>query len=280
MYVYHYTNDEGFKGIIESQELWATSIYHLNDWKEFDYGRDALVNSVKDLLENNEAADAGAKLLSYLYDTHPSLFVCSFSAAEDGDDLAQWRAYSHNGGYAIGFPIDKLISHANILKFDWFLCEYGTKSTDQFVQKLANIIEQIFKMAGGVKQFNSQFPFNDPTNDPLLAILLKFVAKYKHDAFKAEKEHRFVRLLTSIEHPRFRMSGSSLIPYVAFSLKNKDLWKQAQIVMSPCLPNAAKLRFESVKEFLKSELSKHKLPTDCAISVRLSKAPYRNIMGG
>jgi hypothetical protein len=280
MYVYHYTTDEGFKGIIESQELWATSIYHLNDWKEFDYGREALIESTKALLKSKEVADAGAEMLSYLYDTHPSLFVCSFSAAEDGDDLTQWRAYSSKGGYAIGFPIVKLMEHAAMQKFDWLLCEYSTTSASQFVEKLANIIEQIFQMAGGIGRFQSQFPFKDPSRNPLMAMLLKFVAKYKHDAFKAEKEHRFVRLLTSIEQPRIRMSGGLSVPYVAFSLKNQELWKQAQIVMSPCLPDAAKLRRKSVKEFLEYELGRHELPVDCAKSVRLSRAPYRNTMSG
>jgi len=277
-YVYHYTTNEGFKGIIESQELWATSIYHLNDWKEFDYGREAIIESTKALLKSKEVADAGVELLSYLYSIRPSLFVCSFSAAEDGDDLTQWRAYSPKGGYAIGFPIVKLLRCAGIQRFDLFQCEYGTISASQFVERLASIIERIFEMAGGVNGFRSQFPFNDSSKNPLMAMLLKFVAKYKHDAFKAEKEHRLVRLLTSIEHPRHRMSGSTQIPYVAFSLKDQELWKQAQIVMSPCLPNVAKLRRESVKEFLESELGRHELPTDCARSVRLSKAPYRNMM--
>ena len=163
-YVYHYTTDEGFKGIIESQELWATSIYHLNDWKEFDYGRDAFIESAKALLKGEVAADAAAQLLSYLYDTHPSLFLCSFSAAEDGDDLTQWRAYSPKGGYAIGFPIATLLTHAGMLRFDLLRCEYGTTSAGPFVEKLANIIEKIFEMAGGVNGFRSQFPFNERKN--------------------------------------------------------------------------------------------------------------------
>jgi len=135
-------------------------------------------------------------------------------------------------------------------------------------------------MAGGVKQFHSQFPFNDPSNNPFLTILLKYVAKYKHDAFRAENEHRLVHLLIPAEYPRFRMSGSVLVPYVPFSLNNGELWKQAQIVMSPCLPDDAKIRLEAVKNFLESELGRRQLPTDCAKSVRLSKAPYRTVISG
>jgi hypothetical protein len=279
-YVYHYTTDEGFKGIIESQEIWATSIYHLNDYAEFKHGSDAFIESAKALLNSKKSVDAAIQLLSYLSDTHPPLFVCSFSAAGDGDDLSQWRAYSRGSGYAIGFPIAELSSHAGILRFDLWQCEYGTTDASRFVEGLVEIMEQIFEIAGGVNGFRLQFPFKDPSKDGMLAMLLKFVAKYKHDAFSAEREWRLVYLLKTGDRVRFRMSDSVSVPYVDFSLKNEELWKQAQIVVSPCLPDAAELKRESTSAFLESELRKHNLPTDCARSIRLSKAPYRNMMGG
>ncbi len=279
-YVYHYTIAEGFKGIVEGQELWATSIYHLNDWTEFDQGRDAFTERAMTLLKSQEAAEAAAQLLYYLHDVHPPLFVCSFSAGEDGDDLAQWRAYSPKGGYAIGFPIAKLLTHAGMLSFDLLQCEYGTAGAQGAAERIVKIIEQILQMAGGVKGFRSQFPFNDPSKDGLLAVLLTFVARYKHDAFSAEKEYRLVHRLAPGEQQRFRMSGSVLLPYIPLSLQNEELWKQAQIVVSPCLPDAAELRRESVGAFLESELRKHNLPTDCARNIRLSRAPYRAVLGG
>ncbi|MFO1205708.1 MAG: hypothetical protein U1E63_08295 [Burkholderiales bacterium] len=33
-YLYHYTTAEGLKGIVESQQLWATNIAYLNDAEE------------------------------------------------------------------------------------------------------------------------------------------------------------------------------------------------------------------------------------------------------
>jgi len=278
-YVYHYTTDEGFTGIIKSQELWATSIHHLNDWTEFEHGRRAFVEGAKALLKDKEAVDAAVQLLSYLYDPHPRLFVCSFSDALDGDDLSQWRAYCPRSGYAIGFPIDGLLKPAGIQGFDLWQCEYDTVGASQFVKGLVDIIENIFEMAGGAKGFRAQYPFNDPAKDGLLAQILRVVAKYKHKAFSAEHEWRLVYLLTHGNCPRLRMVGGVLVPYMAFSLKNEDLWRQAQIVMSPCLPDAAKRREEAVAAFLESELAMHKLPTDCARSIRRSSAPYRTSTG-
>ena len=218
--------------------------------------------------------------MSYLHDTHPPLFVCSFSAVADGDDLTQWRAYSANGGYAIGFPIADLLSHAGMLRIDLLQCEYSTAGTQGAVEGTIKIIEQIIQMAGGIKGFRSQFPFNDASKDGLLAMLLKLVARYKHDAFSAEQEWRLVYLLTPGDQRRFRMSASALVPYVAFNLKSEELWKKAQVVVSPCVPDGAELRRESVGAFLESELRKQNLPTHCARTVRLSRAPCRTAMGG
>ncbi|OHB73757.1 MAG: hypothetical protein A2Z25_00740 [Planctomycetes bacterium RBG_16_55_9] len=52
-YVYHYTTTEGFKGILESGEIWATSIYCLNDWTEFEYAREPFIDSVRALLKDS-----------------------------------------------------------------------------------------------------------------------------------------------------------------------------------------------------------------------------------
>lgn len=278
-YLYHYTTADGFKGIIESQDLWATSIYHLNDWTEFEHGRDAFIESAKALLKDEKVLDAVMQLLSYLHDQHPPLFVCSFSAAKDGDDLTQWRAYSSEGGCAIGFPTARLLNETGMQRFDLLQCEYDTAGVGKTVEGTVKIMGHIIEMAGGIRGFRSQFLFNDPTKDGLLALLLKFVAKYKHEAFITEKEWRLVHLLEPGEHPRFRMSGNIQVPYVSFSLKNEGLWKQAKIVLSPCLAETVERRRKSVQAFLEFELRKHNLPTDCARTVRPSRAPYRATVG-
>src|SRR5258708_7067446 len=37
-FVFHYTTTEGLRGIVENNELWATSAYFLNDTTEITYG--------------------------------------------------------------------------------------------------------------------------------------------------------------------------------------------------------------------------------------------------
>jgi hypothetical protein len=272
--VYHYTDARGFKGIIESQEIWATSIYYLNDWTEFYHGRDAFIDGAKALLKSEEKGDAAREMLRVLSNSRPQMFVCSFSGAKDGDDLSQWRAYCPKGGYAIGFPVAELLKHAHALQLNLYQCNYGSPNSQGTVEKFADIIGKVIDMAGGLNGFRSQFQFSNP----LMDMLLIFIAQYKNDAFIAENEHRLVSISRYNADLRFRMSGSLSVPYVAFSLKNKELWEQAQIVLSPCLGSRQELRLESAKMFLESELQKKDLPNDCARNIRVSKVPYRSAM--
>ena len=271
-YVYHYTDAAGFKGIVENQEIWATSIYYLNDWTEFYHGRDAFVEGAKTLLKSKEAEEAAKEMLPVLSNSRPYMFVCSFSGAEDGDDLSQWRAYCPRGGYAIGFPIGELLNHANTLHLQLQPCDYGSPSSQGTVKRFAEIIEKIMDMCGGPTKFRA----NLATCIPLMGTLLTFIARYKHQAFSAEMEHRLVSPWDYSADLRFRMSGSLLVPYVAFSLSEEKLWKQAQIVLSPCTGDSRELRVESTKMFLKYALQKNNLPIDCTKSVRVSRAPYRS----
>jgi hypothetical protein len=179
-YVYHYTTTDGFKGILESGEIWATSIYCLNDWTEFEYARKPFIDSLPALLNNEDTAGGAASLLPDLdkfVNPRPPLFVCSFSAARDGDDLGQWRAYSHPYGYAIGFHVDTLRNYAGLLGFSLVPCEYGTADIQETAKRTAEIMGKTIDRHGGVVRFRSQYPFGDPWSEQVL----KAVAGYKND---------------------------------------------------------------------------------------------------
>lgn len=281
-YVYHYTTTKGFKGILESGEIWATSIYCLNDWTEFEHARKPFIDSLPALLNNEETADGAALLLSdldELVNKRPPLFVCSFSAARDGDDLGQWRAYSNPYGYAIGFHVGTLLNYAGMLRFDLVRCEYGITGIQEMAKGTAEIMARIIRMAGGVERFRLQYPLGDPLSEQIL----KVVARYKNEAYSAEEEHRLVYHLQPSDCERYRTCHGERVPYVALSLRNdkgwtksliEKLWKEAKIVMSPRRPEKAQAEREALAAFLESELRKHQLPTDCAGTVRVSQVPY------
>jgi hypothetical protein len=105
--LYHYTNDIGLRGVLETGTLWLTDMFNLNDPSELSHGISHLVGIL-----NSNAVDGPfeAKNFAQRFDQYlkhggqrrfAHYFVGSFTEA--GDDLGQWRAYADNGrGYALG----------------------------------------------------------------------------------------------------------------------------------------------------------------------------------
>ena len=105
--IFHYTNDQGLKGIFESGKFWLTNLFSLNDPSELNHG----IRLALDILQsktNNGPEEAKLFCKNFkqlLYENAESIahnFVCCFS--KDSDDLGQWRANGDDGqGFAIGF---------------------------------------------------------------------------------------------------------------------------------------------------------------------------------
>jgi hypothetical protein len=106
--IYHYTNDVGLTGILDSGKIWFTDIFDLNDPSELSHGFAHAVNILK---RTAAGGPPESKLFAQQFEAFLTqggiqavahYFVCSFSS--NSDDLGQWRAYGDNGrGYALGF---------------------------------------------------------------------------------------------------------------------------------------------------------------------------------
>jgi hypothetical protein len=110
--IYHYTNDVGLRGILETGQLWLTDIFSLNDPSELSHG---FSHAIKVMHERTANGPPESKAFAKKFAAYPLLeiqestpfFMCSFSSC--GDDLGQWRAYADNGrGYALGFDAKAL----------------------------------------------------------------------------------------------------------------------------------------------------------------------------
>jgi hypothetical protein len=113
--LYHYTTSEGLKGIVENEELWASSAYYLNDSAEILYGYRLLDLALETWIKraNPQANTVSLGLAESFrrYFGHDALernvitpiYLTCF--CEDSNLLSQWRAYGSSGGYSVGFRV-------------------------------------------------------------------------------------------------------------------------------------------------------------------------------
>ena len=106
--LYHYTNPEGLKGILESRSIWCGHASYFNDPNEIDYGMELIAGIIDEFLEINQEGEIYNFLIELKrtlgiifknYGYHP--YMACFS--ESGKMLSQWRSYATGGmGYCIG----------------------------------------------------------------------------------------------------------------------------------------------------------------------------------
>ncbi|MBI2528543.1 MAG: DUF2971 domain-containing protein [Candidatus Rokubacteria bacterium] len=237
--LYHYTSPTGALGILASGSVWATNIFFLNDATELTHAAD-VANAVLQTLSEQERDSERRSLLKMLQQNpspdkmwlppweHPYVF----SLSEDGDLLSQWRAYSRDGGYAIGFHsgglaeigFDPGVTDTIEASRDWriFLTKCVYDEAEQR-ERVREIIAQIVDDALGILRSGT-----DPgmtwdvgawasarANDTFRTMLANIAPTLKHSTFREEREWRLVAIAVDGARPTiaWRASGSILIPY-------------------------------------------------------------------
>lgn len=111
--LWHYTDLDGFRGIVTSKQIYATSVRYLNDKEEFEHGLMLAKRLLLEMLPEEEADPPLVRQLvsgtfedifsrGALSPENLSLFTASFTL--NGDQLSQWRGYSKgSAGVCLGF---------------------------------------------------------------------------------------------------------------------------------------------------------------------------------
>ena len=246
--LYHYTTADGLKGIVESNELWATSAYFLNDSAEVTYGCALLKDAFREWLSNNQRPEDsfsqriarefqkwfGEDLFSRSV-ISPIYLVCF---CEDDNLLSQWRTYGQSGGYSIGFEAPskqvgvkpQLKPEPNTYTSKLIKVIYDRTIQAERCRSLISSVLSIFDDADVARAINSV------PSDPLVGnsrirsiiadMLLEEIVGFKNQAFEIEKEWRMVvrpRELTkqgtddggrTPTPVYFRSARGRLVPYV------------------------------------------------------------------
>lgn len=282
MLLYHYTDQNGFMGIINSCELWATKIQYLNDSNEF-FLAITLANGILDEMIAKEK-DERIKLRLNRFISNlkgiRNLNLCVCSLSEEGDLLSQWRGYSkQQGGYSIGFDSDALTLLLQSQGFRLGKCVYEKDAQEYLVQDVINRslvrYQDMDEPEPDVLIYPSdstRFFINELS---LIAPLIKDIS------FSEEKEWRILSDGgITFGNLRFRAGISMLIPYYGISLR-PDFWNLIRQVIVGHTPHP-ELAHSSTSAFLVGkfrEVSKDMPPFSIqpdVAPVKNSSIPYRS----
>jgi hypothetical protein len=222
--LYHYTTSQGFLGIIESQQLHATSIAYLNDSEEHigyltrrlpllitQWAGDAYRNMSRPTTLSEDEITSAAQEFSQRMQTGileltkkmDDPYVVSFSAPPeyDPDDgqLSQWRAYGRDGGYALVFDtvaLERLLTLENAAFHHQALLicdvDYHYDGSNQYSKPLAETVEDEQQVKDALMKLlhTAQHDSFEGGYQPLMQLSVRS----KHRGFSEEKEVRIVAL--------------------------------------------------------------------------------------
>ena len=230
--LYHYTDQDGLLGIIESQAFRATHIRFLNDTEEFEDGLRTAIRMAEQASAGN--GENGQRVVKYLeenlrfsFSSQPVYSVSLTGALKEyetmrvsiddpGDRLNMWRSYSVGGiGYSIGIPMDPMGPagateyHIDIDGVDRQECsyrrdtkeEYLTETMNRFVDLVNDCIrKRMERINGGASIEIAMGKMRSELNtgfDGILPNLKAQVAACKHEGFWEEREWRLTAALPS-----------------------------------------------------------------------------------
>jgi hypothetical protein len=199
--IYHYTNAEGLKGIIESNSFYATQYNFLSDPTEITYVINIIKNEIEKIVKpnmDNNIFQELNKLFDFklYFDDLLSVFIndiylVCFSAG--GDQLSQWRGYGANGeGYAIGIKTEYLKKNIPVTRgislnpeFSLLEISYNENELHALIEKYSIKFIEILEKTNDEKILTEKYNI-------LLEMLDELVFLYKNPSFKEENEWRFV----------------------------------------------------------------------------------------
>jgi hypothetical protein len=266
--LFHYCSEAAFWGIFNSQTLWLSSVWSMNDGEELWWGRKAV-----GLMLGSNARNFPPEFREFILaslarpDLHILPLVTSFS--RNGDLLSQWRAYAEDGtGFAIKFNpkvLRKMPAHMTSVS-------YKSNQQDQLILNTLQLFYKYWKVGTG--------PAKLALRDVLIDFAIDLIG-LKHPSFFEEREVRLVHLLVKDEDSWIDVGGhdenerptrgvkvmkrdkhGEEVPYIALPFPNRSV--VAGVILGPKNP-------------LSCDEVQNKLSTlgFQGASVRRSSSPYR-----
>jgi hypothetical protein len=230
--LYHYTNQTGLLGILESGELWATKVQYMNDSTEFQL---ALTIAEEQLKARMLGADESIVQLLMWCLNHlrniAQVNICAVSFCKNPDLLSQWRGYSGNEvGFSIGFEAKVLSAFAKTKSCRIGPCIYNQGDRVKIINEL---IDGLLGAGQGANVSNYD---HLPVAAAFERALIECGAFFKDSAFFEEDEWRLVTPVVTYRDGlfRFRSGKSMLVPYYVLDV-SEGSWRDKilEVVVGP-----------------------------------------------
>jgi hypothetical protein len=281
--LYHYTDANGLKGIIENDEIWFTDYRYLNDPSELRHGVLLAHEAINAALVKAKPANADflCKMMIDMltpenFSDHLQFLIACFS--RDRDELGQWRAYADNGrGFAIGLsrnmfassdPVDTVNPLMNMTVGPVRYRDSDTKRRDSLaINEAVSGFEKATRYARKhLVQKDIFLGFSDRlAREVLTSPLIWNCLTCKHPAYVRENE---VRLIILGSQKAFagkvpvRIRKGEIVPYFNRPMGLHEPGSIVEVVIGPAAPIAAEdgVRFLLDRHKIKARISRSKVP--------------------
>lgn len=221
--LFHYTDQAGLKGIIESQELWATRAIFLNDSSEIMEAFRASASTCEERLgwSDSDLRQAGLSepdvvraglraFIRYVEEVgHPDPAMYIVSMSESGDMLSQWRGYGNHSVALDWHSLDALQG--------WRLVKCRYSRAEQAYLVNAAVETSLWEVQRLLQAGSPTSP--DQIRGIIHSCVMQIAPAIKNSAFHEEREWRLVNPLTDpFPTPEMRPSARSLVQYTRIPL--------------------------------------------------------------
>lgn len=259
----HYTDLNGFIGIVSNGQLWASNVAFLNDREELEHGIKCAEKALVGLFRDKRLAVWREPLKEAVISLQEGLMPNTYATCfcTNPDLLSQWRGYGgQKQGIALTFGVDGL--RELLPKKNAYLTpvDYGVQPTKQA------IAQGIQTYLGGVASEMIESLDEVGKADVAFEALCKLIPKFKHNGFKPEAEWRIVVQQDTVgDNVRYRAVGNVIVPYITVGNQGECL-PLKYVKIGP--GSDVELTAKSVKQFLRAK-------GYSGVQVEVSKLPFR-----
>lgn len=239
-------NANGFMGIMQNKELWATSTRFLNDKNEYIEGLLLAQKIAGDY--SKTCADKEKKFLNSFQrmiqdriDKGCNQDIYSISFCECGDLLSQWRGYGKQGGVSLGFDLtyyemeydgQKALGIYNFMdRFHYENSSDEKKEADEFMPSDGEFMIKLWKVIYeekeqrrilddlinvGIEAVRQEMCWGGEERlvEDILYSLDYLLPIFKNKSFEEEKEVRYVWRNDGSRKIYFRERNRMIVPYI------------------------------------------------------------------